>query len=274
MTQTIHLHTLISPKDLPDFSHPHAAVVAIDALRATTVMVTAFSVGVSEIYPVTSVEEAFQLHRDHPQWILAGEVGGLPPEGFHYGNSPITLVENKETFQSKTLIMSTTNGTRLLKTLEARIQFPESQQVLVGAMSNAQAVADYLKTQAFQHIYFCCAGQKGNIGLEDIVTAGAMIKSLLTGKTEVNSAFETSEGSKLALSLLNAYGGSALEVFEDSHHGQELLALGLGEDLTYCAQANLSQCVPIFHEGRVFVASNLEKAEPASISLKSGGVQS
>ncbi|HXD12234.1 MAG TPA: 2-phosphosulfolactate phosphatase, partial [Anaerolineales bacterium] len=63
-------------------------VVVIDVIRAFTNAAVAFSRGAQEIYPVSSVEEALQFKATTPNSLACGEVGGLPPEGFDFGNSP------------------------------------------------------------------------------------------------------------------------------------------------------------------------------------------
>src|SRR6185436_13893457 len=63
-------------------------VVVIDVIRAFTNAAVAFSRGAKEIYPVSAVDEALKLKVQIPNSLVCGEVGGLPPEGFDFGNSP------------------------------------------------------------------------------------------------------------------------------------------------------------------------------------------
>ena len=63
-------------------------VVVIDVIRAFTNAAFAFSRGAKEIYPVSTVEEALQFKAQYPEVLACGEVGGIPPEGFDFGNSP------------------------------------------------------------------------------------------------------------------------------------------------------------------------------------------
>src|ERR1044072_6528204 len=65
-----------------------AFVVVIDDIRAFTDAAFAFSRGAREIHPVRAVEEALELRQQIPGSLVCGEVGGLPPEGFDFGNSP------------------------------------------------------------------------------------------------------------------------------------------------------------------------------------------
>jgi 2-phosphosulfolactate phosphatase len=63
-------------------------VIVIDVIRAFTNAAFAFSRGVKEIYPVSTVEEALKFKADVPNSLACGEVGGMPPQGFDFGNSP------------------------------------------------------------------------------------------------------------------------------------------------------------------------------------------
>ena len=87
-------------------------VVVIDVLRATSVMVHAMSQGASEIIPVATVEEAFQMAEAFPREsiILGGERGSKKIPGFDLGNSPKEYVA--ERVKGKKLILTTTNGTK------------------------------------------------------------------------------------------------------------------------------------------------------------------
>ena len=68
-------------------------VVVIDVIRAFTTAAVAFERGVTEIACVPSTEAARDLRRRHPGSLLAGEVNGLRPAGFDFGNSPYELYE-------------------------------------------------------------------------------------------------------------------------------------------------------------------------------------
>ena len=63
-------------------------VVVIDVIRAFTNAAYAFSRGAKEIYPVSTVEDALKYKAENPNSSAFGEVGGSPPEGFDFGNSP------------------------------------------------------------------------------------------------------------------------------------------------------------------------------------------
>src|SRR5579862_1435284 len=63
--------------------------IVVDVLRATTSIITLFDRGATSIGLAESVEAARAAAKDIPGAVLCGEVGGLPPYGFDYGNSPV-----------------------------------------------------------------------------------------------------------------------------------------------------------------------------------------
>jgi len=65
--------------------------VIIDVLRAFTTAAFAFNAGADKIYPVAAVAEAIQLSDKLPGSLIMGEVNGIKPEGFDFGNSPYDI---------------------------------------------------------------------------------------------------------------------------------------------------------------------------------------
>ena len=65
--------------------------IVIDVIRAFTVAHYAFLQGASSIYLAETVEQAFQISEKQQELLLAGEVGGLPIEGFDLDNSPYDI---------------------------------------------------------------------------------------------------------------------------------------------------------------------------------------
>ncbi|WP_026672214.1 2-phosphosulfolactate phosphatase [Alkalihalobacterium bogoriense] len=126
-----HQHSLAQKE-----ADPHINVV-IDVIRAFTVAHYAFCSGVKEIYLVDTVEEAFALKQQHPDFLLAGEVNGLPIQGFDLDNSPVTF--QSKNLQDKTIIQKTTNG------VHATLHALDADYTLVTGFSNAKTTAKYIQ---------------------------------------------------------------------------------------------------------------------------------
>ncbi len=85
-------------------------VLVIDVLRAFSTAAYAFSRRAKAILLVSGVEKALILKTQIPNSKIMGEVGGLPPWGFDFGNSPTQIIEQELT--GLTLIQRTGAGTQ------------------------------------------------------------------------------------------------------------------------------------------------------------------
>jgi 2-phosphosulfolactate phosphatase len=112
--------------------------IIIDVIRAFTVSHLAFHQGARKIYLVKEVEEAFELKRKAPSYLLVGEIEGLPIAGFDGDNSPVNLA--KMDLRNKVLVQRTTNGVKcVLNNLAA-------EYVLVTGYSCAISTAEFVKS--------------------------------------------------------------------------------------------------------------------------------
>ncbi|MGH7536741.1 MAG: 2-phosphosulfolactate phosphatase, partial [Gemmatimonadales bacterium] len=89
-------------------------VFVVDILRATTAMCAALNHGAKAMIPVASTEEALRLAQTigSADVLLAGEKNCVRIPGFHLGNSPLEMTE--QAVRGKTIIVTTTNGTKAL----------------------------------------------------------------------------------------------------------------------------------------------------------------
>jgi 2-phosphosulfolactate phosphatase len=95
---------------LEDCATATGTVIVIDVIRAFTTAAYAFQVGAESINLVGSVDEAFTLKKKIPGSLIMGEVGGLPPHGFDFGNSPTQILA--QDLKGKHLIQRTGAGTQ------------------------------------------------------------------------------------------------------------------------------------------------------------------
>ena len=171
----IFVHLL--PSLIPPGALRGGVAVVVDVLRATTVMVHALAAGCAAVIPCGEVEDAEQVAARLPPGtaLLGGERGGLPIPGFDLGNSPGDFTP--EVCDGKTLVMTTTNGTRaLLATLEA-------ERVYIASFANLRATSDELAVQFLKKdhgdpVHIVCSGTEGYISLEDSLLAGALVKNV------------------------------------------------------------------------------------------------
>jgi hypothetical protein len=107
-------------------------VVIIDELRAFTTAAYLFSVGVNEIFLVSSIQETFNLRQNMPDCL---RLGSAP--GFDLGNSPSEILAGN--LSCKRLILCTSAGTQcVVRASQARI-------ILTVALTNISATVRYVK---------------------------------------------------------------------------------------------------------------------------------
>ena len=79
--------------------------------RATSTIATALFNGAEKVIPVANVEDCIELGKKLNA-VTAGERDGKVIPGLQHGNSPAEYY--REFIQNKILVLTTTNGTRLL----------------------------------------------------------------------------------------------------------------------------------------------------------------
>jgi 2-phosphosulfolactate phosphatase len=154
------------PDRIPEGALRGGVAVVIDVLRASTMIVHALAAGCDAVIPCGEIDEARRIAGGLPSGkaLLAGERHGVPITGFDLGNSPGACTP--EVCREKTLVMTTTNGTRaILASLDADV-------VLVGAFVNFAATAQRLIHEK-RPIHLICAGTEGAVSYEDALLAGA-----------------------------------------------------------------------------------------------------
>ncbi|MGC9974924.1 MAG: 2-phosphosulfolactate phosphatase, partial [Gaiellaceae bacterium] len=104
--------------------------IAIDVLRATSTITQALASGYQRVLCCTDVEDARALAAEQGPAVLGGERKCVPIPGFDFGNSPREYVGEPA---APTLVLSTTNGTRLLVTAAAH-----AERVLVASLLNLE----------------------------------------------------------------------------------------------------------------------------------------
>jgi 2-phosphosulfolactate phosphatase len=153
------LHTVLSPRLLDIYDVTNSVVVIIDVFRATSTIATALYNGAARVIPVDTVEQCIQIGKD-TGGITAGERDGKVIDGLDYGNSP---AEYPRTFiEGKTLVLTTTNGTRLL---HMALNCGASE-VVTGSFPNLSAVCDHLISKG-KNVILGCSAWKDRFNLED-----------------------------------------------------------------------------------------------------------
>lgn len=235
------IHTILSPQLFPLFEKEvvNNQVLVIDILRATTSMVVMLENGAEAVYPVSAVDVAVNLKKDHPTWLIAGERNGYKVEGFDFGNSPQEFTVDR--VKSQTLVITTTNGTQALSMSEA------ASHVWVGGFLNLQALVNVISGTG-KDVFLFCAGWKGQVNLEDTLFAGAVADALLTMGGEI-----ADDATRLAMSMWRGAQNDLLGLLSEASHVQRFQTMHAETDLDVCLKMNVSNKA-VRYENGVLVA--------------------
>jgi 2-phosphosulfolactate phosphatase len=218
---------------------PAATVVVIDVLRATSTIVTALENGAAGIVPVRESDEAIGVMRrlGRERSLLCGERESRLIAGFDLDNSPASYT--RERIADKTLVLTTTNGTRAL--LEAA---RGNAIVYCGALLNREAIVERLAA-AEGDALLLCAGSEGSLSFEDTLCAGAIVDALVRR----NKALPITDSARAAATVFSANAKRLTTAIASGTHAVALVNKGFAADIATCAKLDVSRCVPLYAEG-------------------------
>lgn len=231
------LEVCLSPALLHCYDVKDKTVIVVDVLRATSTMCAALHHGVSKIVPVATMEDC-KAYKGYPDHILAAERDAKTAEGFDYSNSPHDYMntenldgESRSTL-GKTLVLTTTNGTKMLHMVK------DAKEVLIGAFVNVNALAIYLENSP-NNILIACAAWKDRVNMEDSVFAGGLAHRL---KNQFTMACDSG---KMMEKLYVDIKDNLFEYHRHASHFDRLTGMGAARDLKYCLTENIAPVVPI-----------------------------
>ncbi len=221
------------------YGQSHSVCILVDVLRASSSIVTLFERGCTRVVAAANVDEARDLARRFPDHLLCGEKNGLPPEGFHYGNSPAEF--SKLDLAGRSAVLATSNGTRVLAALG------EAPAVLVGCLLNRTAVAraavDIAQREGLDIAVVCSAAYGGStFVLEDALGAGAIVDAALS----LGAGVVAADAARFCRDAFTAVGEIAAAV-ASAYHARELEEEGLGSDVAFCGRVDASAVAPVLH---------------------------
>jgi 2-phosphosulfolactate phosphatase len=149
-------------------------VVVIDVIRAFTTAAFAFAAGAEEIILVDTVEDAFTLREQFPGALVMGEVRGLPPPGFDFGNSPFALVDAD--LSDRRLIQRTSTGT------QGVVNSHKADLLLTSSFCCAQATVAYIRKVSPDLVTFVVAGLGPDGRGEEDLACAEYLEALLAGE--------------------------------------------------------------------------------------------
>ena len=149
-------------------------VVIIDVYRAFTTAAVAFDRGAEKIYLTAEPDEALRLREQGIGDLCMGEVDGVRPEGFDFGNSPYEL--SNADVAGKTLVQSTRSGTVGVAAAE------QATSTYVCSLAIASPTAKVLLRDASAAVTIVAMGNKGVDRTDEDEVCALYLRNLLEGR--------------------------------------------------------------------------------------------
>ena len=216
-----------------------SALVAIDAIRATTTAVTAVSMG-RKCFVAPTLEAAFEIASRLPNALRAGELGGDMPPGFDITNSPAQLAARSDI--SRPLVLLSSTGTRLMH------EIGHCDSAYVACFRNYLATIDYLATN-HSSVVIIGAGTRGEFREEDQMCCAWIADGLM------ECGFVPEDAS--TLQLVTRWKGMPPDAFLASRSVDYLRRSGQLRDLTFILD----------HFGDVDTVCQLNATEVTSVAV-------
>ena len=188
-------------------------------------MCQALASGYARVLCCAEIDDARALAETEGPAKLAGERRLEHIEGFDFGNSPRELAGAPA---AATLILSTTNGTRLLVAAAERYE-----RVLVGSLLNLDAVAAAAR-ESGEDVAVLCAGVLTELALDDAYCAGRIAKAI---------AGDATDSAQAAIRIADSF-PSARDGLGASRSAWNLRRHGMEADVDACARESVLDVVP------------------------------
>lgn len=234
----------VSPALYPIYENKEAIVVVTDVFRATSAICAAFEYGVSGLIPVKTIEEAIEYQQKG--YLVGAERNGEVVEGFDFGNSPYSYMDEK--LKGKTVVLTTTNGTKAVQIAK------DAHALVIGSFINITALANWLKVQG-KDVLILCSGWKDRYNMEDTLFAGALVDQL----SEKPQFSLLGDGALSAKYLYQTAKEDPFKFLHNSSHRRRLAKLNLKEDIRYCLTPDQSSKIPVLKDGKLVELSVTEK---------------
>jgi 2-phosphosulfolactate phosphatase len=232
------LYTCLSPALLHLYDVQNSVVVIIDVFRATSTIASALYNGAKSVIPVDSVPKAIEIAKNI-DGIAAGERDGMIAEGLQHGNSPLEYT--RDFIGNRVLVLTTTNGTRLLQMALDR----NADTIISGSFPNLSKVCDFLISSG-KSVILGCAGWKDRFNLEDTLFAGSVID-------RVSDHFTIHcDASRMAVDMYRQQGSDLIGFAPQLTHYHRLVTrFGLIKDIEFCLTPDSAPVLALYRDGKL-----------------------
>lgn len=236
--------------------------VLIDAIRASSTIVTLFEKGCKEV--LLTRDEAKSLEIDERMksenfCICAETAIGDRAECAHFSPS-LEKMDRINYIHGKTILLRTTNGTAGVHTL-CNLGIKD---IFIGCMLNAEAVMTKAVEQAKKlqtGITIVCAGRENGTTytIDDVYCAAKLLQYGIKTAEENGIKPDIQDSAKIATHLLSIY-DDTFSAFNKSASGDTMRRINCNNDIMLCARENISNIAPKIFDvdeyGHVIVKSH------------------
>ncbi len=149
-------------------------VVIVDVFRAFTTAAVALARGAQQIIMVPGIEEALRLRDQRVGEVCVGEVNGIKPEGFDFGNSPHEMMQ--ASLRDKVVIQSTRAGTTGVAAAE------QAQAVYAGSFVVAEATAQAIIRDSPEQVTIVAMGWNARVRTDEDELCALYLRNLIQGR--------------------------------------------------------------------------------------------
>jgi 2-phosphosulfolactate phosphatase len=236
---------------LPELIHSDtisgSCCVVIDVLRATTTIVAALANGARSIIPCLSIEQATDM-ANQPEILLGGERHCIKPATFDLGNSPTEY--SSEVVKDLDIAFTTTNGTK------AMLACAKADKILLAAFLNLSAITSM--TAQEQTLNIICSGTNGEITLEDVLLAGAIVHSRIKqplGSVNDQATLAFKAWEEIILSDIPT--ATLFDKMKKSHGGQNLVLADKVADIQFAANIDTTSVTPTLNPSSLIITASI-----------------
>lgn len=210
--------------------------VAVDILRATSVVCAAFYAGVDHIVPLDSLEP-LPYYREQG-YLLAAERNGVKLMDATLGNSPTKYLSLD--LHGQRVAYSTTNGTVSI------LCGARAGRCLIGSFANISVLSEALVAEC--DVVILCSGWKGDPSIEDTLFAGALIERL---QRLCDNVCLVNDAAHMSLDLWHIAANDLLNYCQKATHVHRLQRLGFDDDVRWAFLNDTCPYLIAFNDGKL-----------------------
>ncbi|MEC8537974.1 MAG: 2-phosphosulfolactate phosphatase [Bacteroidota bacterium] len=234
------LSVCLSTSMIQSFDIKDKIIVVVDIFRATSVICTALSNGVTEVIAVNKIDDV-KPYLNNKNYLVAAERDGKVVEGFKFGNSPLSYINNPNIIGKK-LVLTTTNGTKAINSSLG------ADEILIGSFLNLLSLENILKQKNKDCIIYC-SGWKGQVCLEDTLFAGCLASRLLNS----NSFFSHCDSVILSKNIYDSAKDNMTSFLIKSSYKERTRELNINPDIDFCLSLDKFKDVPTYRNGKLLI---------------------